>query len=280
MFGIEGATFALMANQGIARHPVRLPAGEIELDGDLAIPERTRGIVLFAHGSGSSRHSPRNRQVAAVLQRAGYATLLMDLLTAEEEQIDQQTRELRFDIPKLAARLGHAVDWLDGRADTKALPLAIFGASTGAAAALITAADRPDLVRLVISRGGRPDLAGEALSRVAAPTLLIVGGADQEVLRLNREAAARMSAHVDLRVVPDATHLFPEPGALEEVIDLAVVALDHYLPTTVTRPENDPEAQEAEAGLIADLMRADEDPLPDAQVPGAGPDGQAPNTPA
>ena len=219
-----------MASEEIARHQVRLPAGGVELDGDLALPAEARGIVLFAHGSGSSRHSPRNRQVAAALQRAGYATLLMDLLTAEEEEIDQRTRELRFDIGVLAARLTGAVDWLAERADTQALPLAIFGASTGAAAALVAAADRPDRVRLVISRGGRPDLAGEALSRVVAPTLLIVGGADHQVLRLNQEAAARMSAHVDLRIVPDATHLFEEPGALEEVIDLAVIALDTYLP--------------------------------------------------
>jgi pimeloyl-ACP methyl ester carboxylesterase len=168
--------------------------------------------------------------VAAALQRAGYATLLMDLLTAEEEEIDQRTRELRFDIPVLAARLSGAVDWLGERTDTQELELAIFGASTGAAAALVTAADRADRVRLVISRGGRPDLAGEALSRVVAPTLLIIGSADPQVLRLNQEAAARMSAHVDLRIVPDATHLFEEPGALEEVIDLAVIALDTYLP--------------------------------------------------
>jgi putative phosphoribosyl transferase len=221
-----------MVSDQIARHPVRLPAGEVELDGDLALPADARGIVVFAHGSGSSRHSPRNRQVAAALERAGYATLLMDLLTADEEEIDQRTRELRFDIPMLAARLSEAVDWLGGRPDTEALPLAIFGASTGAAAALVTAADRPGRVRLVISRGGRPDLAGEALSRVVAPTLLIIGGADRQVLQLNQEAAAQMRAHVDLRIVPDATHLFPEPGALEEVIDLAVVALDHYLPST------------------------------------------------
>jgi putative phosphoribosyl transferase len=219
-----------MASEGILRQAVRVPAGAAQLDGDLAIPERARGIVVFAHGSGSSRHSPRNQQVASALQRAGYATLLMDLLTAEEEEIDQRTRELRFDIPALAARLTHAADWLGEQRDTEALPLAIFGASTGAAAALVTAAGRPDRVRLVISRGGRPDLAGDALGRVAAPTLLIVGGADREVLGLNREAAAQMSAHVDLRIVPDATHLFEEPGALDEVIDLAVVALDHYLP--------------------------------------------------
>jgi dienelactone hydrolase len=265
-----------MTGEDIVRYAVRLPAGEVELDGDLALPPGARGIVVFAHGSGSSRHSPRNRQVAAAMQRAGYATLLMDLLTADEEEIDQHTRELRFDIPVLATRLSRAVDWLGGRPDTETLPIAIFGASTGAAAALVSAADRPDRVRLVISRGGRPDLAGEALSRVAAPTLMIIGGADPQVLQLNREAAARMGTHVDLRIVPGATHLFPEPGALEEIIDLAVLALDRYL-------GNGPDDQgepESEADLIADLMRADEDPLPDAQVPGAGPDGSAPNTPA
>ena len=219
-----------MASEDIVQYAVRLPAGKVELAGDLTLPPGAHGIVLFAHGSGSSRHSPRNRHVAAALQRAGYATLLMDLLTVEEEQIDQRTRELRFDIPVLAARLSGAVDWLSKRDETRALPIAIFGASTGAAAALVTAADRPDRVRLVISRGGRPDLAGDALGRVAAPTLLIVGGADHQVLRLNQQAAARMSAHVDLRIVPDATHLFEEPGALDEVIDLAVVALHNYLP--------------------------------------------------
>jgi putative phosphoribosyl transferase len=219
-----------MANEGIARDAVMLPAGEVQLEGDLALPADARGIVVFAHGSGSSRHSPRNRQVAAALQRAGYGTLLLDLLTTQEEEIDQRTRALRFDIPVLATRLGGAVDWLGGRSDTQSLPVALFGASTGAAAALVTAAERADRVRLVISRGGRPDLAGDALGRVAAPTVLIIGGADREVLRLNQEAAAQMRAHVDLRIVPDATHLFEEPGALDEVIDLAVVALHQYLP--------------------------------------------------
>ena len=219
-----------MAVDEMAEHAERVPIGEVELDGDLGLPADAQGMVLFAHGSGSSRRSPRNRQVAGALQRAGYATLLLDLLTTEEEEIDQRTRELRFDIGALAARLTGAADWLASRSDTGPLPLAIFGASTGAAAALITAADRPGRVRLVISRGGRPDLAGSALARVAAPTLLIIGGADQEVLRLNREAAARMGGNIDLRIVPRASHLFPEPGALEDVIDLAVAALDRYLP--------------------------------------------------
>lgn len=205
--------------------------GELELDADLTVPDGVRGVVLFAHGSGSSRHSPRNRQVAAALQRAGYATVLMDLLTPAEEAVDERTRELRFDIGLLAGRLTAAVDWLAARAETATLPLALFGASTGAAAALVTAADRADRVRLVVARGGRPDLAGDAaLARVRAPTLLIVGGADTEVLRLNREAAERLPAAVDLRVVPGATHLFAEPGALEDVIDLTVAALDQHLP--------------------------------------------------
>jgi putative phosphoribosyl transferase len=221
-----------MASQPLVRHAVQLPAGKVQLDGDLALPPDVRGIVVFAHGSGSSRHSPRNRQVAATLQRAGYGTLLMDLLTGDEEEIDQQTPKLRFDIPTLAARLTSAVDWLGEQRDTEALPVALFGASTGAAAALVTAADRPGRVRLVISRGGRPDLAGKALGRVRAPTVMIIGGADQEVLQLNHEAAARMTTEVDLRVVPGATHLFPEPGALEEVIDLTVVALDRYVRPT------------------------------------------------
>jgi putative phosphoribosyl transferase len=214
-----------------AAFAVRVPAGDVEVDGDLAVPDHVRGVVLFAHGSGSSRHSPRNRQVAAALQRAGYATLLMDLLTADEDALDQRTGEHRFDIALLAGRLTAAVDWLTGRRDTAALPLCVFGASTGAAAALVTATERADRVRLVISRGGRPDLAGPALGAVQAAVLLVVGGADEEVLRLNQEAAARMKAPVDLRVVPGATHLFAEPGALEDVIDLAVTALDRHLPS-------------------------------------------------
>ena len=225
-----------MMQNAVVSYAVRVPAGRVELAGDLAVPERVRGVVVFAHGSGSSRHSPRNQQVAAALQRAGYATLLMDLLTADEDQLDQRTRELRFDIPLLAERVVAAVDWLEGRDDLRALPLALFGASTGAAAALVAAEQRPDRVRLVISRGGRPDLAGEALPRVSAPTLMIVGGADVEVLQLNREAAARMTADVDLQIVPGATHLFAEPGALEDVIDLAVAALDRHLPSNSSEP--------------------------------------------
>ena len=224
-----------MENAGVS-YAVRVPVGHADLAGDLTVPERVRGVVVFAHGSGSSRHSPRNQQVAAALQRAGYATLLMDLLTAEEEELDQRTRELRFDIALLAGRVVAAVDWLGDRDDLRSLPVALFGASTGAAAALRAADERADRVRLVISRGGRPDLAGDALPRVSAPTLMIVGGADVEVLQLNREAAARMTADVDLQVVPDATHLFVEPGALEDVIDLAVAALDRHLPSNPSEP--------------------------------------------
>jgi putative phosphoribosyl transferase len=219
-----------MAGDVVVESAERVVVGGLELAGDLGLPADARGVVVFAHGSGSSRHSPRNRQVAAAFHRAGYATLLLDLLTAEEAETDQQTRHLRFDIAMLAGRLTGAVGWLASRSDTGQLPLAIFGASTGAAAALVTAADRPKRVRLVISRGGRPDLAGPALTRVVAPTLLIVGGADQEVLGLNRAAAARMGAEVELQIVAGATHLFPEPGALEAVIDLATAALDRYLP--------------------------------------------------
>jgi putative phosphoribosyl transferase len=211
-------------------HAIRLPAGSVELEADLTIPPHARGIVLFAHGSGSSRNSPRNRMVADALQRAGYATMLMDLLTAAEEHLDQQTLQLRFDVRTLADRLTAAADWLAHQRDTAALPLVIFGASTGAAAALMTAADRAERVRLVISRGGRPDLAGSALTRVRAPTLLIVGGDDEHVRELNLAAAARMTAEVDLQIIPRATHLFSEPGALEAVIELVTATLDRRLP--------------------------------------------------
>ena len=208
---------------------VQIAASGVALDGDLTVPEEAHGVVLFAHGSGSSRHSPRNRRVAAALQQAGYATLLMDLLTGPEEEVDARTRELRFDIPRLAERLTSATDWLAEQGDTAQLPLATFGASTGAAAALITAADRPERVKLVISRGGRPDLAGDALPRVQAPTLLIIGGSDPEVHRLNLEASRQMTAPAEIVVVPGATHLFEEPGKLDAVIELAVEALDRQL---------------------------------------------------
>jgi dienelactone hydrolase len=201
---------------------VRIPAGGAQLDGTLSVPRGARGVVLFAHGSGSSRFSPRNRYVAGELQAAGFATLLLDLLTPAEEQVDEVTRRHRFDIPLLARRLVHAVDWLAGAADTRELPVGCFGASTGAAAALIAAADRPRQVRAVVSRGGRPDLAGPALQRVRAPTLLIVGGHDAPVIVMNQDAMRRMlNARAHLHIVPGATHLFEERGALEQVAALA-----------------------------------------------------------
>lgn len=200
---------------------VEVPAGRVALEGDLTLPAGARGLVLFAHGSGSSRHSPRNRYVAQVLNDGSLATLLVDLLTEQEEVIDTQTRHLRFDITLLAERLVDAVDWLQSHPDTRDLAIGCFGASTGAAAALWAAAERPAAVRAVVSRGGRPDLAAPVLSRVRASTLLIVGGADLPVLDLNRRALDMLQAEKRLEVVPGATHLFEEPGALERVADLA-----------------------------------------------------------
>jgi len=200
---------------------VRIAAGEARLEGDLAVPAAATGVVLFAHGSGSSRKSQRNRYVAGVLQGEGLATLLLDLLTLEEESIDRATARLRFDIPFLAQRLLHATEWLRGEPETSALPIGYFGASTGAGAALVAAAELPDQVRAVVSRGGRPDLAAAALPDVKAPTLLIVGGDDVPVLGMNRAAMARMTAEVRLEIVPGATHLFEQPGTLERVADLA-----------------------------------------------------------
>ncbi|MFP1625366.1 dienelactone hydrolase family protein [Streptomyces sp. 5K101] len=205
---------------------VTVPADGSAIAGDLVIPPQARGIVLFAHGSGSSRHSPRNRAVAAALRNAGLGTLLMDLLTEEEERVDVVTAEHRFDIGLLARRLVAAVDWLGTHPDAAGLPVGLFGASTGAAAALVAAADRPGRVQSVVSRGGRPDLADEALGRVQAPVLLIVGGDDREVLRMNRDAAEKLRTPHRLHVVPGATHLFEEPGALEEV---AEVSCDWFL---------------------------------------------------
>jgi putative phosphoribosyl transferase len=203
--------------------------GDARLAGDLVVPDSPRGVVLFAHGSGSSRRSPRNRQVAAGLQQAGFTTLLIDLLTTAEEQEDLRTSALRFDIPLLAGRLTAAVDWLDAETATAGLPVGTFGASTGAAAALIAAAERPDRVRAVISRGGRSDLAGDALRRVDAPVLLIAGGADDVVVALDRQSAAELR-HAERTVVPGASHLFEEAGALEEVTRLAVDWFERWLP--------------------------------------------------
>ena len=195
--------------------------GEVALEGNLGLPPGARGIVLFAHGSGSSRHSPRNRYVAKVLREAGLGTLLIDLLTADEEAVDAQTRQLRFDIGLLARRLVGAIEWLGGNAETCAMPVGLFGASTGAGAALVAAAECPERVFAVVSRGGRPDLAGAALGRVEAPTLLILGGNDTIVLDLNRQAMGLMPCEKRLEIVPGASHLFEEPGAIEEVARLA-----------------------------------------------------------
>lgn len=200
---------------------VRIPAGRALLDGDLALPPDSRGLVLFAHGSGSSRHSPRNQFVARFLQQSSFATLLMDLLTRAEEQADRRTGHLRFDIDLLANRLLAATDWAAAHEITRGLPAGYFGASTGAGAALVAAAARPEKVRAIVSRGGRPDLAGTALPNVLAPTLLIVGSRDDVVVELNEQAKRQMNAPVTIALVPGATHLFEEPGALEQVAQLA-----------------------------------------------------------
>jgi dienelactone hydrolase len=201
--------------------PVRIPSGRLLLDADLGVPKGVRGMVIFAHGSGSSRHSRRNRQVAERLHRAGLATLLLDLLTTREEAVDERTRGLRFDIALLADRVVHAIDWTAADARFAELRIGLFGASTGAAAALIASAERPLCVPAVVSRGGRPDLAGAALERVRAATLLIVGGDDAEVLRLNEDAMARLSSPHELAIVPGASHLFSEPGTLDQAATLA-----------------------------------------------------------
>jgi len=210
---------------------VDIAAGAATLEGDLALPDEARGVVLFAHGSGSSRFSSRNRYVAAELNAAGFGTLLMDLLTREEEAVDQFTAHLRFNIPLLADRLAAAVRWLHVEPSTRALPIGLFGASTGGGAALVTAAELPECVRAVVSRGGRPDLAGAALGSVRAPTLLIVGGEDQPVIGMNGDAMTAMPRDLDVRltIVPGATHLFEEPGTLEEVARLAVDWFDRHL---------------------------------------------------
>lgn len=205
---------------------IQIPIGDIRLEGTLTIPDRASGLVVFAHGSGSSRHSPRNRYVAELLQRVGLATLLMDLLSPEEDEIDGQTSHLRFDIGGLGDRVVRATDWLRQNPDTRNLAIGYFGASTGAAAALVAASQRPDIVKAVVSRGGRPDLSGDALSRVRAPTLLLVGGNDTPVISMNRSAMEQMeNAQTQLEIVPGATHLFEEPGQLD---DVALAARDWF----------------------------------------------------
>jgi putative phosphoribosyl transferase len=202
--------------------PIQAPQGQVDLAGDLVLPADSDAIAVFVHGSGSSRLSPRNQRVARALQEGGLGTLLFDLLTAKEESADLRTGELRFDIALLASRLVAVTDWLRGRAETREHGLGYFGASTGAAAALVAAAERPDAVGAIVSRGGRPDLAGRALGAVSAPTLLIVGGADRAVIPLNEAAYAHLRCEKRLEIVPGATHLFEEAGALDEVARLAM----------------------------------------------------------
>jgi putative phosphoribosyl transferase len=204
-----------------AEQSVRIPAAGVVLDADVVVPPQASGVVLFAHGSGSSRHSRRNRYVARELQREGLATVLADLLTLEEERVDIATRQHRFDIGLLAARVAALTDWVGEYEPTARLGVGLFGASTGAAAALVAAAVRPDIVRAVVSRGGRPDLAGEHLRSVRQPTLLIVGGRDTVVIELNQRAFAQLAGPKELMIVPGATHLFSEPGTLEQVARLA-----------------------------------------------------------
>lgn len=202
---------------------VEIPAAPVTLEGTLRVPPGAPGVVLFAHGSGSSRFSPRNQFVADELAKGGLGTLLIDLLTREEEEVDRQTRHLRFDIGLLAKRLVAAIDWLNSNGSTAGMPVGLFGSSTGGGAALVAATHRPpDRVGAVVSRGGRPDLADEALTVVKAPTLLIVGGEDGPVIELNKQAKARMSeAETELQIIPGATHLFEEPGTLEQVAQVA-----------------------------------------------------------
>lgn len=208
---------------------VTIQAGGVPLEGTMVLPDAANGIVVFVHGSGSSRFSPRNRSVAEFFNRGGLATLLFDLLTLKEHEIDQQTRELRFDIDLLSRRLTGVVDWLSEQPQTRELRIGLFGASTGAAAALNTAAERPHRVAAVVSRGGRPDLAMAALPRVQAPTLLIVGGLDRTVIELNRTAAEHLVIERCIEIIPGATHLFEEPGTLEEAARLALEWFQRYL---------------------------------------------------
>ena len=208
---------------------VTIPCASVKLQGMLTIPEKAQGIVIFAHGSGSGRFSPRNQFVAKELQKANFATLLIDLLTQEEERIDEITRNLRFDIALLTKRLGHVAEWVSKNSETKALKIGYFGASTGAAAALLSQAEKQELISAVVSRGGRPDLAGYWLAKVTAPTLLIVGENDLEVIELNKEAYDLLNCEKELEIVPGATHLFEEKGKLEEVAKLAQLWFEKYL---------------------------------------------------
>ncbi|MGZ4540130.1 MAG: dienelactone hydrolase family protein [Blastococcus sp.] len=232
-----------MSAPSATHQSLRIPAAGAVLDADLAMPATPRGAVVFAHGSGSGRHSPRNRHVADELNRAGLVTVLADLLTSREEQIDVQTAQLRFDIGLLADRVTAVCDWVEYHEPTAGLPIGLFGASTGAAAALIAAASRPIAVRAVVSRGGRPDLADPFLPEVHQPTLLIVGEHDPVVIELNRKAMQRLGGQVRLMIVPDATHLFEEAGALQQVAQLARAwFLEHLRPAAADRGDARPTA--------------------------------------
>lgn len=241
-----------MANQLVEHaHAVQIPAGHVQLDGDLIIPENAHGLVMFAHGSGSSRHSSRNRYVAAELRRAGVATLLMDLLTRREEQVDAHTGHLRFDIGLLADRLVAAAQFVSLDPRTMNFPIGLFGASTGGGAALVAAARKPQLIQAVVSRGGRPDLAEDALPKVKCPVLLIVGGDDEPVIEMNKDAMRQMTTDVELKIIPGATHLFEEKGALEQVAQLAAEFFSHHLqpgPEKLVLDGLDPRPGEDERG--------------------------------
>jgi putative phosphoribosyl transferase len=208
---------------------VRIPSGDVNLDGDFSLPPEPAGVVLFAHGSGSSRFSPRNQYVARTLAENGLGTLLFDLLTPEEEAWDAKTAYLRFDIGLLASRLMDATRWIGLRQEFRDLPIGYFGASTGGAAALVAAAQLGETVHAVVSRGGRPDLAGSMLAQVKSPTLLIVGERDHLVIKLNQQAYTKLTSEKEFKIVPDATHLFEDPGALEEVARLAAAWFRRHL---------------------------------------------------
>jgi putative phosphoribosyl transferase len=224
------------SGEAVLARPIRLELAGATLNADLVLPASALGLVVFAHGSGSSRHSSRNRAVAEVLQRGRLGTLLLDLLTDDEERVDVRTAEFRFDIPRLGERVVAALDWAATHDSTASLPIGVFGASTGAAAALIAAAERPKAVRAIVSRGGRPDLAGPSLDDVVAPTLLIVGGRDDVVIELNRQALERLGGPKQLEIVPGATHLFEERGALDRVSQLARDwFVQHFAPRVDTR---------------------------------------------
>jgi dienelactone hydrolase len=235
-------------SRDVSEHPRReitIPAGDVFLHGDLVVPPGSRGVVVFAHGSGSGRFSPRNRLVARALREGRLATLLFDLLTPDEEDAEVETGHLRFDIGFLAGRLLLAMDWVVSQPSTRGLDVGFFGASTGAAAALVAAAERPPGVSAIVSRGGRPDLAGAMLSRVRCPTLLLVGGEDRAVLRLNQEALARLDVEKKLQVIAGATHLFEERGALDQVAGIAREWFVRYLKSSAAsraRPPLVPEA--------------------------------------